>query len=203
MFSVANTDVLWTDLPDGSHWIARVTCRLGEDLVVNAVVLEQHGNAVVSELRVARKPRRSLPSGGISPRQLRHVKTGPIIAAARASATRLAGDSPAARRELAGLLDAEPQSRGGRPRMSDEQLLEVARRYADLVASEEKHPNQVIARELHVTPGRVRDLILRCRKRELLTPAIHGRAEGRLTPYAEALSRNVNPATGAPPPIGS
>lgn len=78
----------------------------------------------------------------------------------------------------------------GRPpgkRLPDEDYLPWAQRYVQLLAKKESHPRKVMASEAKVTSEHVRDMLVSCRRRGLLTLPDKGRAGGELTSKAEAL----------------
>ncbi len=69
----------------------------------------------------------------------------------------------------------------------DREFLEIAVRYAALMATGTTRYRKLMAEELRTTSERVRDLIRECRERGLLTKSTQGQAGGRLTPKSEAL----------------
>jgi hypothetical protein len=69
----------------------------------------------------------------------------------------------------------------------DTQYLDIARRYAAVIAAGNRHYRQQLAEEFRVTPEQIREQIRECRKRGLLTPATHGVATGALTDKAQRM----------------
>jgi hypothetical protein len=91
------------------------------------------------------------------------------------------GEAQAAATDL-----AQRPGRRGRP---DSAYLPIAVRYAQLVEAGDKAPNRTMAAEMGRDRQQIRDLVRRCRERDLLTKGKRGLAEGRLTDKAIELLR--------------
>jgi hypothetical protein len=112
---------------------------------------------------------------GITADVLRAVRFGPLIDTVN---SHLAGHQSKPRL---------PDPTKARAR-TDEYYAAVASLYADLVNNQKtKNPNVVLADKLDLDRAQVRDLILACRHRGLLTKAPAGRPGGRLTDKALAV----------------
>lgn len=106
---------------------------------------------------------------------LRSVRFGPLIDLVNGH---LRG------RQMPGRLPDPTKARA----KSDEFYASVAARYDDLVNHRGvKNPNVALAKQLGRTPSQVRDLILTCRNRGLLTNAPPGRPGGHLTDKARTI----------------
>jgi hypothetical protein len=118
-----------------------------------------------------------VPPGGITTRMLRQVRTGAIIASARAAARAIGAIMPDAAPDLS------VSERVGRRGRDDRFYARWAAEYADALT---RSPNPVaeMAGRHHLSPSQVRNLVHACRNKKMLTAAPSGRAGGELTARA-------------------
>jgi hypothetical protein len=177
------TSVRWANLPDGTHWTARVTERNADGWKVTVDFVEQNGAPVVREVRVAPRSR-ATPLGGLSMRRLQALKIQPLLELARETAARHLADDPHAQEEVSALLTQPLLRRPGRRGHHDLVYALLAVEYESLILAGERKPVVAIAKARHLSRARVRDMVLEARRRGLLTPAARGRASGAATPKA-------------------
>lgn len=154
------------------------------DWWVLAHVDDQADPAVIVRISVEPRADGDPNRRGITADVLRAVRFGPLIddvnqhLAGHQAKTRLPGPAQARAR-------------------SDEYYARVAANYSDLVNQQQaKSPNVILAEQLGLRTSQVRDLILACRNRELLTKAPAGRPGGHLTDKARAILEAASgPAT--------
>lgn len=124
-------------------------------------------------------PAGDIPSGGLTTRLLRQLRTGELIAALRAAvrqAEQYLGESP----------DLAVGTRVGRRGRDDRYYAEWAAAYVDAL-SRSARPVEDLATRHNLSPSQVRNLIHSCRRRGLLTASPPGRAGGDLTSHARKL----------------
>ena len=117
------------------------------------------------------------PPGGITTRMLRQVRTGAIIASARAAARAIGAILPDAAPDLS------VSERVGRRGRDDRFYARWAAEYADAL-SRSPNPIAEMAGRHHLSPSQVRNLVHACRNKKMLTAAPPGRAGGELTARA-------------------
>jgi hypothetical protein len=122
------------------------------------------------------------PSGGITTRMVREIRTGVIIASCRAAggwmAAYLPGDAP----------DLSVSERVGRRGRDHRFYARWAAEYADAFARS-GHPVAEMAARHNLSPSQVRNLVYACRRHGMLTASPPGRAGGELTARAIELLR--------------
>jgi hypothetical protein len=157
----------------------------------------QNGRIVVSGLSVTPADPDALPAGGLTSRLLRRVPVHGHVA----MFSRWLSAPPYRREQLEALLigtglesmlTAQPAARSsvprrGRPPVSTDVLLQVAKVYAKAVTAGSLQPVQDAAKTLRMPMLRVRDYVHRCRRMGLLTSTAWGRSGGALTDYAKTL----------------
>jgi len=142
---------------------------------VVAAVDDRADPAVIVQITILPEDRNTDPPRGITADVLRAVRFGPLIDTVN---SHLAGHRSKPRL---------PDPTRARAR-TDEYYASVAALYDDLVNGQQsKNPNVVLADKLNLDRAQVRDLILACRTRGLLTKAPAGRPGGRLTDKAVAI----------------
>lgn len=149
---------------------------------VVATVDDNADPPIIVTVTVQPNPARPQATRGITADVLRAVRFAPLIDLINFH--QLAQSAVAGRRpkRLRPGRQSDARSR------DDEFYATVAARYHDLVNVQQvKNPNVELAAELDLQRAQVRDLVLACRNRGLLTKAPAGRAGGRLTPKALAI----------------
>jgi hypothetical protein len=183
---------LWIEMdPARSQWTAA------------ARLIDQDGALAVAELRVFPRPsdiedhrrplgepepRRLSVRGGITTRVVRAIPLGTFTKAAESYLRKVTHEET---REVAADERLSTAGRQRRGRILDAFLVYVVQAYACArEQGDSRGVHKAVAKELKLTPGRVRDLICIARKRGLMTRALaQGKGGGDLTPKGRAVLR--------------
>jgi hypothetical protein len=177
----------WAEGPhEEAEWGANAS--LEQDGFRIDVMLRDRGNGVeVEQLRIAPSGP-ELPTGGLSARTARQLfKTKELLADVRAALSERArvDDTGTFQLVLDHLGEELGQRPGRRRRWSDLELAGLLAQYKQLIKTSTT-PRKDLAKQLHLSDKRVRDLVARAR-RHVGIPAAHGRASAELSEYGQRL----------------
>jgi hypothetical protein len=196
-------DEVWVESPLGEEWVAAFR------------LFEQEGNLAIGELRIfpatdekdrlpGRWPAeieglaatRVVPRGGLTARLVRTARFDDVNTFIRSALDELR------RRGFAlepwkGVVAAAPPApkRAGRRGLPDVEYAKVAAAYVARIG--QRNPVEEVAREMHYSHQRIREMLRTARRRGLLTdPPRRGRAGGDLTDRARRLLREEGASDG-------
>lgn len=173
----------------GSEQFAWAVCVEGcsrDGWAIRAEFIEQGGLPVLRGLWI--HPEATTPEGGITTRLLRSITLTQALDVVRSFGAEM---RPHAGPELGAIVEsvatADLHRRPGRQPRPDAEYAEVAVSYDRLLRQGSRAPISELARELHCSKERARDLVWRARKLGYLTPTKRGRSAGAATPHALAV----------------
>jgi hypothetical protein len=201
-----NTHETWVSIPLTAEWCAfyRLVPQNGQPIVAEVRVfpLEKIKSVLPGEWSAqVLGGRATVPDGGITATLLRKLRVGSDFLCDREALKQFHEHT---RGELHDFIfdkrgfdvpsDENQKSRAGRKPFPDIFYARIARHYAQAWESRSAKPIVHIARRLRMSEKKVRSLVHEARQRKLLTPAMHGRPGGQLTPKAHViLGRNEPP----------
>jgi hypothetical protein len=149
---------------------------LSEDWEVTVAFANRDGKASVESIHI--RSTSDLPREALTTRLVRRIRLGELLVQAQA-------EVPSQGEEHFRFL-GQTRRRGFHRLLSDLELAKLAVAYEAACATNAK-PRIVLAKAREESPGKVRDLIHEARRRELLSPAVPGKAGGTATATAKRL----------------